>query len=72
MNSDNNREKEKKKKKKMKKSKGEKGEIPNEVQVGMKKNALLSKLDALDDIMKEESRVIEEKLKSGLIKSILN
>jgi len=69
LNSDNNREKEKKKKKKMKKSKGEKGEIPNEVQVGMKKNALLSKLDTLDDIMKEESRVIEEKLKSGLIKS---
>jgi len=53
----------------MKKSKGEKGDIPNEVQVGMKKNTLLSKLDTLDDMMKEESRVLEEKLKSGLIKS---
>ncbi len=69
MNSDINKEKEKEKKLKVKKSKGKKLGTTNEIQEGMKKNSILSKLDTLDDVMKEESRVVEEKLKIGLIKS---
>ncbi|GAG79079.1 unnamed protein product, partial [marine sediment metagenome] len=34
-----------------------------------KKGSILSKLDTLDEIVKKESRVVEETLRSGLIKS---
>ena len=53
----------------MKKTQGKKSEIPAKTQESMRKGNILSKLDTLDDVMKEESRVVEEKLKSGLIKS---
>lgn len=69
MNSDINKEKEREKKKKKKKFQRKKGEITKKAQEDLKKESILSKLDTLDDTMKEESRVVEEKLKSGLIKS---
>ena len=60
-------EKKKEKKKRGKKKKLKKGNI--EVQVEPKKSDLLSKLDKLDSISKEEILATEEKLRSGLIKS---
>ena len=69
MNSDINKDKEKKKKKKEKKFHGKKGEITSKVQGDQKKGSILSKLDTLDEIVKKESRVVEETLRSGLIKS---
>ena len=69
MNSETKKEKEKKKKLKEKKSEEKKLGTTNEVPEGNKKNSILSKLDNLDDITREESRVVEAKLQSGLIKS---
>ncbi len=60
-------EKKKEKKKRGKEKKLEKGNT--EVQVEPKKSDLLSKLDKLDSVSKEEILATEEKLKSGLIKS---
>lgn len=69
MNSDINKDKEKKKKRKEKKFHGKKGEITSKVQGDQKKGSILSKLDTLDEIVKKESRIVEETLRSGLLKS---
>jgi hypothetical protein len=55
--------------KKKKKSKDKGPRNISEIQGKMQENSIFSKLETLDKIRKEEGSIVEEKLKSGLLKS---
>jgi len=68
LNSETSKSKGREKKRSREKSREKKLKRINENHEEPKKSDIFSKLETIDDIRKEESRVVEEKLKNGLIK----
>jgi len=68
LNSEISKRKGREKKRSKKKPREKKLKCINENHEEPKKSDIFSKLETIDDIRKEESRVVEEKLKNGLIK----
>jgi hypothetical protein len=68
LNSETSKNKDREKKQSRKKLREKKLKLINENHEEPKKSDIFSKLETIDDIRKEKSRVVEEKLKNGLIK----